>query len=179
MQDTIVLEDKKFKKYITQETISKAVAELGAKINSEYQGHKPIFVVVLNGAFIFAADLLKNVNTECEIAFVKLTSYQNTRSTGTVKEELSLKLDINNRDIVIIEDIIDTGLTLEYYIEGLFKSKPKSVKIATLLLKPDSFKSKYPVDYVGMEIPNDFIVGYGLDYNGIGRNYPDIYKIIE
>jgi hypoxanthine phosphoribosyltransferase len=136
-------------------------------------------VVVLNGAFIFASDLLKRVTIDCEITFVKLSSYQGTMSTGVVQQIIGLDRDIKGRTIVIIEDIVDTGLTLERFREVLAQMEPAEVKVATCLLKPDAFKNKFPIDYQCFSIPNEFVVGYGLDYDGLGRNSSDIYKILE
>ena len=133
----------------------------------------------LNGAFIFASDLLKRVTIDCEITFVKLSSYQGTMSTGVVQQIIGLDRDIKGRTIVIIEDIVDTGLTLERFREVLAQMEPAEVKVATCLLKPDAFKNKFPIDYQCFSIPNEFVVGYGLDYDGLGRNSSDIYKILE
>jgi hypoxanthine phosphoribosyltransferase len=179
MPETWKLKDKTFEKYIRNDDLQAKVNELSKRINTELYGKKPVFVVVLNGAFIFASDLLKGITLDCEIAFVKLSSYQGTQSSGVVQQIIGLDLDLKGRTIVVIEDIVDTGLTLERFMLTLREMQPAEVKIATCLLKPDAFKSKFPIDYMCFSIPNDFVVGYGLDYDGLGRNSRDIYKIIE
>lgn len=179
MPETWKLKDKSFEKYILNTDIQAKVTELAQRINTELKGKKPLFVVVLNGAFIFASDLLKQVTIDCEIAFVKLSSYQGTQSSGVVQQIIGLDLDIKGRTIVVIEDIVDTGLTLESFLATLQAMEPAEVKVASCLLKPEPFKSKFPVDYLCFSIPNEFVVGYGLDYDGLGRNSADIYKIIE
>ncbi len=174
----VKLHDKEFSKFISFEEIQLAIEKISSRINVDYSTKKPLFVAVLNGSFMFAADLLKKINIDCEISFVKLASYHGISSSGAVTELIGFTENVEGRDIIILEDIVDTGLTLEKVIE-IFKHKNcASLKIATLLLKPDAFKKKYPVDYVCMEIPNEFIVGYGLDYDGLGRNLKDIYKVI-
>lgn len=173
------LKDKSFEKYILNTDIQAKVTELATRINTELNGKKPLFVVVLNGAFIFASDLLKQVTIDCEIAFVKLSSYQGTQSSGVVQQIIGLDLDIKGRTLVVIEDIVDTGLTLDSFLTTLKAMEPAEVKVASCLLKPEPFKSKFPVDYLCFSIPNEFVVGYGLDYDGLGRNSADIYKIIE
>ena len=179
MPDTWKLEDKTFTKFILNDDIQAKICALSDRINTELAGKKPLFVVVLNGAFIFASDLLKRVTIDCEITFVKLSSYQGTMSTGVVQQIIGLDRDIKGRTIVIIEDIVDTGLTLERFREVLAQREPAEVKVATCLLKPDAFKNKFPIDYQCFSIPNEFVVGYGLDYDGLGRNSSDIYKILE
>jgi hypoxanthine phosphoribosyltransferase len=179
MPDTWKLNDKYFKKYIHSADLQVKVSELSALINTDLEGKKPLFVIVLNGAFIFASDLLKGVTIDCEMAFVKLSSYQGTQSSGVVQQIIGLDLDIKGRTIVVIEDIVDTGLTLVRFLETLREMEPAEVKVAACLLKPDAFKSKFPIDYLCYSIPNEFVVGYGLDYDGLGRNSGDIYKIVE
>ena len=178
MQEINIL-DKKFKISITAAEIEKAVDNMASKINSDYANDIPIFVAVLNGSFMFASDLLKKIKMNCNITFIKLTSYQGTQSTQNVQTLIGLNENIKGRRIIIIEDIIDTGITLNNLIEQINKYEPKDVKIATFLFKPQAFTKSYKIDYIGMKIPNDFIVGYGLDYNGFARNYPDIYKITD
>lgn len=179
MPDIWKLKDKNFDKFIVNDDIQAKVSELAIRINKELEGIKPLFVVVLNGAFIFASDLLKKVTIDCEIAFVKLSSYQGTQSSGVVQQIIGLDLDIKGRTIVVIEDIVDTGLTLERFRKTLREMEPAEVRIATCLLKPDAFNNKFPIDYLCFSIPNEFVVGYGLDYDGLGRNSSDIYKIVE
>ena len=177
--EIIRIKDKQFKTFITEERILKEVARVGEEINRDLADANPLFVSVLNGSFMFTADLMKHVNVPCEISFVKLASYAGTSSTGKVKELVGLNDDITGRTIVIVEDIIDTGLTMERLIETLKARNPKEIRIATLLVKPDKLKVDLDIKYIAMSIPNDFIVGYGLDYDGFGRNYRDIYTVIE
>lgn len=179
MPDFWKLKDKSFNKFIVNDDIQAKVNDLAIRINTELAGKKPLFVVVLNGAFIFASDLLKKVTIDCEIAFVKLSSYKGTQSMGVVQQIIGLDLDIKDRTVVIIEDIVDTGLTLVRFRETLSEMEPARVLIATCLLKPEAFKNKFPIDYVCFRIPNEFVVGYGLDYDGLGRNSGDIYKIVD
>lgn len=179
MPDIWKLKDKNFNRFILNDDIQAKVCELSDRINIELAGKKPLFVVVLNGAFIFASDLLKKVTIDCEIAFVKLSSYQGTQSSGVVQQIIGLDLDIKGRTIVIVEDIVDTGLTLERFRKTLSDMEPAKVMVAACLLKPDAFKMKFPIDYLCFSIPNEFVVGYGLDYDGLGRNSCDIYKIVE
>lgn len=173
------LKDKSFIKFIFNADIQAKVTELSNQINTDLAWKNPLFIVVLNGAFIFASDLLKQVTIDCEIAFVKLSSYQGTHSSGVVQQIIGLDLDIKGRTIVIIEDIVDTGLTLEQFRKTLSQMEPAEVIIATCLLKPKAFNNKFPINYKCFSIPNEFVVGYGLDYDGLGRNSSDIYKIFE
>lgn len=175
----VKVRDKEFSLFLTAEDIDKAVEQVAEMINIDMQGRDPLFLCVLNGAFIFASDLLKKVEVNCEISFVKLSSYVGTQSTNTVRELIGLDQVMTDRTVVVIEDIIDTGITMDYTLEKLRKLGASDVRIATLLFKPEAFRKNYPIDYVGIVIPNEFIVGYGLDYDGHGRNLPDIYKIIE
>ncbi len=179
MPDTWKLKDKNFNKYLLDKDIQTKVSELATRINVDLNGQTPLFIVVLNGAFIFASDLLKKVTIDCEIAFVKLSSYQGTQSSGVVQQIIGLDLDIKGRTIVVIEDIVDTGLTLDRFLETLRVMEPAKVMVAACLLKPEAFSSKFPIDYLCFSIPNEFVVGYGLDYDGLGRNSGDIYKIVE
>jgi len=175
----IQLKDKRFAIEISGEDILKQVRRVANEINKDLDGKKPLFLVVLNGAFMFASDLMKNIAIDCEISFVKLSSYQGTQSTEKVKELIGLNENLKGRTVVIVEDIVDTGITMEGIIADLQKKGVAETRIATLLFKPQAFQKSYKVDYIGMEIPNDFIVGYGLDYDGLGRNFEDIYKIID
>jgi len=176
---TIRVHDKEFSIFIENKKIVDAVIKVAEQINSDLKSKNPLFLVVLNGAFMFAADLMKKVNIPCEISFVKLSSYIGTKTTSTVRELIGLDEVLRGRTVVIVEDIIDTGITMGVTIEKLKKLEATDVRIVTLLFKPDAFRMNYEIDYVGMKIPNDFIVGYGLDYDGHGRNYADIYKIVE
>jgi hypoxanthine phosphoribosyltransferase len=176
---TVKVLELEFSEFIDAEEIAKAVKRIASRINTDMKGKNPLFLVVLNGAFMFAADLMKEITIPCEISFVKLSSYIGTKTTSTVRELIGLDEVLHDRAVVIVEDIIDTGITMGVTVEKLRKLEAKEVKIATLLFKPEAFKMDYKIDYKGIEIPNDFIVGYGLDYNGQGRNLPDIYKIIS
>jgi hypoxanthine phosphoribosyltransferase len=178
MVSTWLLKDKVFTKYLGADEIQAAIRTLAARINTDMESKVPVFIVVLNGAFIFAADLLKKVKIDCEIAFVKLSSYQGMESSGEVKEVIGLDISLKGRTVIIIEDIVDTGLTLNKFLEQVWKMEPADVKIAACLLKPDAFKMSFPVDYLCFSIPNEFVVGYGLDYDGLGRNSSDIYKVL-
>lgn len=175
----IQIKDKRFKTFIPEEQIMKKVARVADEINRDLSGTNPLFISVLNGSFMFTADLMKHLTMPCEVSFVKLASYEGTSSTGKVKELVGLGDDITGRTVVIVEDIVDTGLTMKQLVETLRARGPKDIKIATLLVKPDKLKVELDINYVAMNIPNDFIVGYGLDYDGLGRNYRDIYTVIE
>lgn len=173
----ITIKDKQFKSYISSVKISEAVKKVAEKINKDLAGESPVFLAVLNGSFMFASDLMKEINLNCEISFVKLASYHGTSSTGTVSELIGLNQDLNGRVVIIIEDIVDTGNTLEKLVEILMSKKVKSFKVATAFFKPTAYTKKMKVDYVGIEIPNDFVVGYGLDYDGYGRNLKDVFVL--
>lgn len=173
----VTLKDKQFKPYIQSEQIEAAVKKVAQQINSDLKNEMPLFVAVLNGSFMFAADLMKEINFPCEISFVKMASYHGTESTGKVNELIGLNQNIEGRTVVIIEDIVDTGNTIEKLTSILKEKKVKNFKIATALLKPSVYKKSIKIDYVGLEIPNDFVVGYGLDYDGLGRNIKDILVI--
>lgn len=175
----IVVSDKKFRPFISAGQIDKAIEEMAATINKTYAEETPVFIAILNGSFMFASDLLRKIRPNCSISFIKLSSYQGDQSTGKVQTLIGINENLEGKKVIIIEDIIDTGTTLSNFLETLKEYKPADVKIATLLFKPDAFRKDYKIDYVGMRIPNDFIIGYGLDYNGYGRNLPDIYKIAE
>ena len=171
--------DKEFTPYISQVVIESAISRIASQINRDLQDKNPLFLVMLNGAFMFAAELLKNINIDCETSFVKYSTYNGTQSTCEAKELIGLNSSLKDRNIVIIEDIIDSGFTMSCLMQKLQSMGVASIKIATMLYKPDAFKFDYKIDYIGMNIGNEFIVGYGLDYNGHGRNYPSIYKVVE
>jgi len=173
----ITIKDKQFKPFITAEQISNAVKNVATKINKELESELPVFLVVLNGSFMFASDLLKEVTIPCEISFIKVASYHGTSSTGSVSELIGLTEDLSGRTVVIVEDIVDTGITLEKLVSILERKNVKQIKVATALLKPDSYKKEFKIDYAGIEIANDFVVGYGLDYDGLGRNLKEIYVL--
>lgn len=176
---TIALHDKRFKIEIPEEKILAVVKSLGEKLNADYADKRPLFIAVLNGSFMFASDLLKEITVTCEISFTKMTSYEGTNSTGEVNELIGVNADIKGRHIVILEDIVDTGNTLQKLLQIFNQKSAASVKVVSLLFKPEAYKHDLPIDYVGMEIENDFIVGYGLDYDELGRNLKDIYKLVE
>lgn len=173
----VTLKDKTFVPYITSDKILESVKQVALKINADLANENPLFLVVLNGSFMFAADLLKEVTIPCEISFIKLASYHGTSSTGTVTEMIGLTEEVKGRTVIVVEDIVDTGVTIEKLVLLLTKKEVKQIKIASFLLKPDAYKKATKIDYVGMEIPNDFVVGYGLDYDGLGRNMKDIYVL--
>jgi hypoxanthine phosphoribosyltransferase len=175
---TIKVKDKEFKLSIPAEVINEAVERIAFQLNRDLQGKNPIFLVVLNGAFIFAADLYRKIEIESEISFVKLASYSGTETTSDVKELIGLNEKLRRRTVVILEDIIDTGTTMQYLVNKLKYLGVSEVLLVALLFKPFAFREDFRIDYLGIEIPNDFIVGYGLDYDGFGRNYADIYKIV-
>jgi len=178
--ETIKIRDREFKKYIPYEKIISVVQEMADRMRPDLQGKDPLFVCVLNGVFMFAAELIKSLNLiESEITFVKMASYRGTHSTGIIHQLIGLNENIQGRTVVVLEDIIDSGSTIENIIHQLKELHPGEVKIAALLLKPAALVKEVEVDYVGMEIPNDFIVGFGLDYDGYGRNLKDIYSVVN
>lgn len=171
------IKDKVFELYIEASRIDTAVHSIADRISQDYKGKEVIFIGVLNGAFMFAADLMKVIDFDCEISFIKVSSYDGTKSTGKVHELIGLVTDIKDKHVIILEDIVDTGLTLDKIYSMIDHDKPASLEVATLLYKPNAFKGNHPPKYMGIEIPNDFIVGYGLDYCELGRNSKDIYKL--
>ncbi len=173
--NTIKILDKNFKISIKEDKIQERISLMAKCMNEDLKDENVLFVAVLNGAFMFASDLFKQINLNAAITFVKLSSYTGTVSSGKVKRLIGINEDLRGLTLVVLEDIVDTGLTMENIINQLKEYKPKDIKIATLLLKPEIFKGKCKLDYVGLEIPNEFIVGYGLDYNGYGRNLKEIY----
>lgn len=177
--NVIQVHDKKFKPFIPFEKIEEQTIRIANEINRDLKGQSPLFLSILNGSFMFAADLLKHITLDCEISFVKLASYSGTRSTENVRQLIGFDEDIYGRTVVVIEDIIDSGLTMERVLEQLEDMGAHDVKVATLLFKPDAFKRNYEVHYKGFDIGNEFIIGYGLDYNRQGRNLKDIYIIEE
>lgn len=175
----VKIKDKTFKTFIPEEQILQRVKAVAEKINKDLDGKNPLFLAVLNGSFVFAADLIRYITIPSEVSFVKLASYQGTASTGTVKEVFGINEDLQGRTVVIVEDIVDTGLTMKRMLESLGTRNPESLHICTLLLKPEKLQVPLNIEYVAMEIPNDFIVGYGLDYDQQGRNLRDIYTVVE
>lgn len=175
----VTLHDKTFQKYIDEITIKRAIDALALEINKDYQDKKPVFIGVLNGCFMFFSDLLKQIEVPCETTFMRMQSYSGTTSTGNVKEIAGLHHDINHRDVIVVEDIVDSGLTLDIIKKKLRLRNPASIATASLLFKPDAYQGSDQVDYIGLTIPNEFVVGFGLDYDELGRNLPAIYKIIN
>lgn len=176
---SIQIKDKKFAISITEEQILKEVDRVAEEINRDLKDKNPLFLSVLNGSFMFTADLMKRITIPCEISFVKLASYQGISSTGKITEVIGVNEDISGRCVVIVEDIVDTGLTMQRLLETLGTRNPKEIHIASLLVKPEKLQVPLNIKYAAMNIPNDFIVGYGLDYDGLGRNYKDIYTVIN
>jgi hypoxanthine phosphoribosyltransferase len=177
---SIKIDDKKFRLFITSEKILSTVKLMARKINKDMADKSPVFVCILNGSFIFAADLLKHIDIiTSKITFLRVSSYEGIHSSGNVKQLVGINEDIEGKTVVILEDIVDTGLTINMIRKQLREKKPERILTAALLFKPSALKEDVVLDYVGMEIPNDFIVGYGLDYNGYGRNLRDIYSIIN
>lgn len=176
----IKLHDKTFEVSLPAKEIDEIIAEMGKKMNKDLEGKKPLFLCVLNGSFMFASDLMKHITVEgTEISFVKLSSYSGVQTSGTVRELIGLNENLEGRTVVILEDIVDSGITMFGTKATLSKMNPAEIKIATLFFKPEALKRDLTLDYVGKEIPNDFIVGRGLDFDGLGRNYPDLYTLCE
>ena len=173
----VTIQDKCFETSIPEAVIKQRVREVAKRIDTDFEGKNPLFLAVLNGAFMFAADLLREVTIPCEISFVKLASYQGTTSTGTIKEVMGINEDLTGRHVVIVEDIVDTGLTMKRMIETLGTRNPASISVCALLVKPDKLQVDLDLKYVALRIPNDFIVGYGLDYDQQGRGLKDIYTL--
>lgn len=173
----IRLHDKTFVPYLGEKQVQQAVDSIASRINSDYAGMTPLVVVVLNGAFIFGADLLKRLTVNCEVAFIRVSSYRGTASTGEIKEEMPLGAEVTGRDVIVVEDIVDSGLTMDNLLQRMKAAGASSVAVSTLLFKPDAFQGMYELKYVGIEIPDRFVVGYGLDYDGLGRNLPAIFQL--
>lgn len=177
--DRITIKDKQFQVSIPHQHILENVERIAEQINTELDGKNPLFLGVLNGSFIFLADLFKRINIECEVSFVKVASYHGTETTGVVKQLVGLNENVEGRTVVIVEDIVDTGITIEHVYNDVLAKNPGEIKVATLLYKPSAYGKDVSLDYIALEIPNDFIVGYGLDYDGLGRNLNDIYTVID
>lgn len=175
----VKIKDKMFETSIPEAEIKSRVKALAGQISRDMEGRNPLLLAVLNGSFIFAADLMREMTIPCEISFVKLASYEGTTSTGKIKEVIGINEDLTNRTVIIVEDIVESGLTMKRMIESLGTRNPESVHICTLLLKPERLKTQLDIEYVAFKIPNDFILGYGLDYDQQGRNLKDIYTIKE
>ena len=178
MNEITVL-DREFSVYITEDEIQSRITALAEKINEDLNGQDVLFFGVLNGVFLFAADIFRQINLECQVSFIKLASYDGTSSTGKIKELIGWNEDITGKTVIVLEDIVDTGATLERVIGELKLRKAADIKICTLLFKPEAYTRDIPIDYIGFEIPNNFVVGYGLDYDGYGRNLRAIYKLTK
>jgi hypoxanthine phosphoribosyltransferase len=171
--------DKKFKPYLSAAEISTRIKSVAAQINKDYEGKKPIFIAILNGSFMFASDLFKEITVEAEICFIKLASYKGTKSTGNVITSIGLDEPLEGRHVIIIEDIVDTGNTLNKFLPQLYNQQPASLKIAALLHKPEALEHPINIDYLGFSVPNIFLLGFGLDYDGLGRNLAEIYQLTD
>jgi hypoxanthine phosphoribosyltransferase len=176
---TIQVHDKLFEPYINKNALAEKIRTIAHEINNDYKNKKPLFIAILNGSFIFAADLFKQISIEAEICFIKLASYKGTKSSGQIITAIGLDADVFRRHVVIIEDIIDTGKTLSEFLPQLHHQQPASLKIIALLHKPEATIYPVNIDYLGFSIPDKFVLGYGLDYNGLGRNIDEIYKLVE
>ena len=176
---TIQVHDKRFEPFITEATLQQRIKELAAEISKDLQGTKPLFIAILNGSFMFAADIFKHLTIEAEISFIKLASYKGVKSTGNVVTAIGLDEDLFGRTVVILEDIVDTGKTLHQFLPQLRHQQPKKLLVASLLHKPDALTHAVQIDYLGFSVPNKFLLGYGLDYDGLGRNLPEIYQLCE
>jgi hypoxanthine phosphoribosyltransferase len=175
---TITVHDKQFETYLSDEAIQEQVKKIAEQINKDYAGKRPLFIAILNGSFMFASDIFKQLSLEAEICFIKLASYKGMKSSGKVVSTIGLEEDIFGKDVIIVEDIVDTGKTLHHFLPKLLHQQPKSLKIVTLLHKPEATEFPLTLDYVGFSIPNKFVVGYGLDYSGLGRNLKEIYQVV-
>jgi hypoxanthine phosphoribosyltransferase len=175
----IRVHEKLFEPFLSQEEIQTRISFIAEQLNTDYSNKKPLFIAILNGSFIFASDLFKKLHIDAEICFIKLASYKGSKSTGQVVTAIGLDNEIFGRDVVIIEDIVDTGKTLTEFLPQLRHQQPSSLKIVALLHKAEATAFPVPIDYLGFTIPDKFVVGYGLDYNGLGRNIPEIYKLVE
>lgn len=175
----IQVNDKKFQPYISASEIHERVCSLAARINTDYENKRPIFIAILNGSFMFASDLFKKIKIDAEICFIKLASYKGTRSTGNVITSIGLDEPLKDRHVIILEDIVDTGNTLHIFLPQLYNQQPASLKITALLHKPAALKYPIKIDYLGFEVPNKFLLGYGLDFDGLGRNLAEIYQLVD
>jgi hypoxanthine phosphoribosyltransferase len=174
----IKVHDKSFETYLSEETILNRVKEIAGAISKDYAGKRPLFIVILNGSFMFASDLFKHLSIEAELCFIKLASYKGLKSSGSVVTSIGLEDDLFDKEVIIVEDIVDTGKTLHNFLPKLFHQQPKSLKIAALLHKPEATEYSLELNYIGFSIPNKFVVGYGLDYDGLGRNLKEIYQLV-
>jgi hypoxanthine phosphoribosyltransferase len=171
--------DKTFEPYITATQINEQIKKIAAQLNIDYAGKRPLFIAILNGSFMFASDLFKELTIDAEICFIKLASYKGTKSTGNVITSIGLDIPLTDRHVIIVEDIVDTGKTLHAFLPQLINQQPVTLKIASLLHKPEALQFPVTIDYLGFEVPNKFLLGYGLDYDGLGRNLKEIYRLVE
>jgi hypoxanthine phosphoribosyltransferase len=178
MMSTIRIHDKTFEIYLSETAIQERVKDIAESINRDYQNKRPLFIAILNGSFMFASDLFKHLTIDTEISFIKLASYKGMRSTGNVITSIGLDVDLFGKDLIIIEDIVDTGKTLYHFLPKIKDHHPSSLKIAALLHKPDATRFPLTLDYIGFSIPDKFVVGYGLDYDGLGRNLKEIHQVV-
>lgn len=179
MASSILVHDKQFEPFLSKAVLSARIKELAAQLNTDFKGKRPLFIAILNGAFMFAADLFKELKIDAEICFIKLASYKGTKSSGHVITAIGLDIDIIGRHVVILEDIVDTGKTLSEFLPQVMHQQPASLHLVSLLFKPDALVYPVTIHYLGFSIPNKFVVGYGLDYDGYGRNIPEIYQLME
>lgn len=177
--ERVKVRDLEFEMFLTKEQIKATIEEIGEQITLEYKGKKPLFIAILNGSYVFVADLLRTCKIDCELTFVKLSSYEGLESSGDISTKIGLTHDLKDRHIIILEDIIDTGGTVHHFLKEVTQRAPASVRMAVLLVKPDALQYPLNIDYVGFEIPNKFVVGYGLDYDEEGRNLPAIYQLVN
>src|SRR5688572_23138127 len=174
----VQVHDKSFETYLAEETILSRIKEMAAVINRDYAGKRPFFIAILNGSFMFASDLFKQLNIDAELCFIKLASYKGMKSSGNVVTSIGLEEDLYDKDVVIVEDIVDTGKTLHNFLPKLMHQQPRSLKIVALLHKSSATEFPLQLDYIGFDIPDKFVVGYGLDYDGLGRNLKEIYQLV-
>lgn len=177
--ELIQVHDKKFEPYLSATQIDAEVKRVAGEINKDYQDKKPLFIAILNGSFMFASDLFKEIEIDAEICFIKLASYKGIKSSGQVITAIGLDVDLVGREIIVLEDIVDTGNTLSQFLPQIYNHQPSSLKIAALLHKPDALIHPIKIDYLGFNVPNKFLLGYGLDYDGLGRNLREIYQLVE
>ncbi|MBN1952027.1 MAG: hypoxanthine phosphoribosyltransferase [Bacteroidales bacterium] len=177
--ETVSIHDKKFRLYIPSEDIDQKVSDLALQLSKDLKGKELVFLVVLNGAFMFASDLMKKLKLPARVSFVKLASYEGSQSSGQVRELIGINEILKDKTVVLVEDIIDSGNTLDELLQALKPHEPKEIRVVSLLFKPDAYEQSFRIDYTGFRIPNDFVVGYGLDYDGFGRNLKDIFTVVE
>ena len=175
----VVVKDREFILSVSSREIERTVQRIAGRINRDYEDKDPLFLCILNGAFVFASDLIRKIRIPCRVSFVKFASYAGTATTSEVKELIGLNEDLKGRHVIVVEDIVDTGITMDRLLSHLQGLEPASIRLAVFCFKPQAFRKSFAIDYLGMEIPNDFVVGYGLDYDGYGRNLPEIYKVAK